>query len=76
MILEEFQWRSGEEDGLYRFKKGFGGEFVELIGEIYIPFKPIKYFFYKIAKKVFCNLRYAFYKIKSKNNHIKANYRI
>lgn len=52
----------GEEDGLYRFKKGFGGEFVELIGEIYIPFKPIKYFFYKITKKVFCNVRYFAYK--------------
>jgi len=56
----------GEEDGLYRFKKGFGGEFVELIGEIYIPFKPIKYFFYKITKKIFCNLRYAVYKMKCK----------
>lgn len=66
MILEGSQWRSGEEDGLYRFKKGFGGEFVELIGEIYIPFKPIKYFFYKITKNVFCNLRYVVYKIKSK----------
>lgn len=53
----------GEEDGLYRFKKGFGGDFVELIGEIYIPFKPIKYIFYKIAKKLFCNMRYAIYKI-------------
>lgn len=53
----------GEEDGLYRFKKGFGGDFVELIGEIYIPFKPIKYHFYKIAKKIFCNLRYAIYKM-------------
>lgn len=52
----------GEEDGLYRFKKGFGGEFVELIGEIYIPFQPMKYFFYKIAKKIFCNLRYFAYK--------------
>ena len=66
MILEVFQQRSGEQDGLYRFKKGFGGEFVELIGEIYIPFKPIKYFFYKIAKKVFCNLRYVVYKMKNK----------
>ena len=35
MTLEEFQWRNGEEDGLYRFKKGFGGEFVELIGNIH-----------------------------------------
>lgn len=52
----------GEEDGLYRFKKGFGGDFVELIGEIYILFKPIKYEFYKIAKKIFCTLRYFIYK--------------
>lgn len=51
----------GEEDGLYRFKKGFGGDFVELIGEIYIPFKPIKYSAYKIAKKIFCNMRYFIY---------------
>ena len=29
--------------GLYRFKKGFGAEFTEFIGEIYIPFKPITY---------------------------------
>lgn len=56
---------NGREDGLYRFKKGFGGEFVELIGEIYIPFKPVKYFFYKIAKKIFCNMRYLVYKIQN-----------
>lgn len=56
---------NGKEDGLYRFKKGFGGDFVELIGEIYIPFKPIKYFFYKIAKKVFCNFRYLIYKFRT-----------
>lgn len=54
----------GEEGGLYRFKKGFGGDFVELIGEIYVPFHPIKYVGYKIAKKLFCNARYVIYKIK------------
>ncbi len=54
----------GENGGLYRFKKGFGGDFIELIGEIYIPFRPIFYFFYKIAKKIFCNLRYILYQIR------------
>ena len=54
----------GEEDGLYRFKKGFGGNFVELVGEVYIPFKPIKYVGYKIAKKIFCNMRHFIYKLK------------
>ena len=28
--------------GLYRFKKGFGAEFTEFIGEVYIDFKPLK----------------------------------
>lgn len=56
----------GEEDGLYRFKKGFGGDFVELIGEVYMDFKPLRYRFYKIAKKVFCNMRYGVYCLKMK----------
>ena len=33
--------------GLYRFKQGFGAEFTEFIGEIYIPFKPLTYKLYK-----------------------------
>lgn len=57
----------GEKDGLYRFKKGFGGDFVELIGEIYIDFKPVKYFLYKITKKIFCNLRFTFWNISKKS---------
>jgi lipid II:glycine glycyltransferase (peptidoglycan interpeptide bridge formation enzyme) len=43
--------------GLYRFKKGFGAEFTEFIGEIYIPFKPLTYRLYKIAEKSFRTLR-------------------
>lgn len=43
--------------GLYRFKKGFGAKFTEFIGEIYIPFKPIKYQLYKISEKLFKTLR-------------------
>ena len=43
--------------GLYRFKKGFGAEFTEFIGEIYIPFKPFKYKLYKFSEKVFRNIR-------------------
>ena len=49
--------KDGKPDGLYRFKKGFGTEFVELIGEIYIPFKPIRYYAYKWAEKSFRILR-------------------
>ncbi len=43
--------------GLYRFKKGFGAEFTEFIGEIYIPFKPLRYSLYKFSEKAFRNLR-------------------
>ena len=43
--------------GLYRFKKGFNAEFTEFIGEIYIPYKPIKYKIYKLAEKTFRTLR-------------------
>ena len=43
--------------GLYRFKKGFGAKFTEFIGEIYIPFKPVKYRLYKFSEKAFRTLR-------------------
>lgn len=43
--------------GLYRFKKGFGAEFTEFIGEVYIPFKSIRYNLYKVAEKTFRQLR-------------------
>jgi lipid II:glycine glycyltransferase (peptidoglycan interpeptide bridge formation enzyme) len=43
--------------GLYRFKKGFGAEFTEFIGEIYIPFKPFVYWGYKISEKIFKKAR-------------------
>ena len=44
-------------NGLYRFKKGFGAEYTEFIGEVYMEFKPIRYRAYKLAEKVFRNLR-------------------
>lgn len=52
------EMEQGKQGGLYRFKKGFGGSFVELIGEIYIPYKSIKYKLFKIARKVLCNIRH------------------
>ncbi len=59
------------EDGLYRFKKGFGGDFVELIGEVYMDFKPIKFFLFKIFKKLFLNVRYRIYKFTRKSYLVK-----
>ena len=43
--------------GLYRFKKGFGAEFTEFIGEVYIAFKPMWYSLYKFSEKTFRTLR-------------------
>ena len=43
--------------GLYRFKKGFNARFVEFIGEVYIPYKPLKYKLYKFSEKTFRTLR-------------------
>ena len=43
--------------GLYRFKKGFGAKFTEFIGEIYLPFKPLRYKMYKFSEKAFRTLR-------------------
>lgn len=43
--------------GLYRFKKGFGADFTEFIGEVYLPFKPMTYKLYKLAEKTFRTLR-------------------
>lgn len=43
--------------GLYRFKKGFGAEFTEFIGEVYMPFKPFHYTVYKFSEKLFRQLR-------------------
>ena len=43
--------------GLYRFKKGFGAEFTEFIGEVYMPYKPFKYNLYKFSEKTFRTIR-------------------
>ena len=43
--------------GLYRFKKGFNADFTEFIGEIYIPYKPIKYKLYRFSEKAFRTIR-------------------
>ena len=46
-----------DSNGLYRFKKGFGAEYTEFIGEVYIPFKSLTYKLYKFSEKAFRELR-------------------
>lgn len=43
--------------GLYRFKKGFGAEFTEFIGEVYLAFHPFRYRLYQFSEKVFRQIR-------------------
>ncbi|MDR2526117.1 MAG: peptidoglycan bridge formation glycyltransferase FemA/FemB family protein [Oscillospiraceae bacterium] len=43
--------------GLYRFKKGFGGDLVEFVGELELTFKPLTAFAVKKAMRVFMKLR-------------------
>ena len=44
-------------NGLYRMKKGFGAEYTEFVGEVYMPYKPMMYNLYKVSEKVFRNVR-------------------
>ena len=44
-------------NGLYRFKKGFGADYTEFIGEVFIEFKPIRNKLYIFAEKAFRNIR-------------------
>ena len=61
-VLDE----SHPQYGLYRFKKGFGAEFTEFIGEIYFNFKPLVYWAYKISEKIFKKARGIVATIRSK----------
>lgn len=62
----DFRGSDGNIDsnnGLYRFKISFGTKFIELIGEIYIDFKPFKSALYRITEKFFRKIRRKIYKI-------------
>ena len=43
--------------GIKKKKKGFGAEFTEFIGEVYMPFSPLKYKLYKFTEKNYRRLR-------------------
>lgn len=58
-------FKKGIPDGLYRFKKSFGTELIELIGEVNLEIKPLKYHLFKISKQIYFNIRKAKRKIKT-----------
>lgn len=56
MILEEFLGYNDPKNpqyGVYKFKKGFNGDFVEFANEFYIVFKPITNFIYNFCVNVY-----------------------
>ncbi|MCD8322640.1 MAG: aminoacyltransferase [Oscillospiraceae bacterium] len=48
---------AGENNGLYRYKKAFGGRDVALIGEVYLPFSPLRYRAYRLAERLYRGAR-------------------
>lgn len=60
MILEEFQvmlMNITHNIGIYKFKKGFNGDFVEFVGELYMVFKPVTNFAFNTLGEAYRNLQ-------------------
>ena len=57
-----FKNENDPQYGVYRFKKGFNGDFVEFVNELYIIFDPIMNFIFNVSEKLYKGL----YSIKSK----------
>lgn len=69
MKIEIYDFRgiggAHENEGLYRFKSRFGGEFIEFI-ELYKHFSKLKYFLYVKSERLFKKYRSFLFKIKRK----------
>ena len=52
--------------GLYKFKLGFGGDYVEFVGEMDMVLKPFINWFINTGKPIFMGLRYKLYMLKGK----------
>ena len=44
-------------NGLYLFKRRFGGDLTRFIGEVYVPYKPLVYRAYRLAERLYMALR-------------------
>jgi len=57
--IYDFRGVSGHVDenhpqyGIYKFKKGFNGDFVEFVGELYMVFRPITNFLFDTLGKIY-----------------------
>ncbi len=52
--------------GLYRFKKGFNGEFTEFVGEMSVVYRPLVNRFLKFAEKNYRHLNMLRFKLKNR----------
>ncbi len=62
--------RVGEDHplyGLYKFKLGFGGDYVEFVGEMDLVLKPFVNWFVNTAKPIFMHWRHKLYMFKNKD---------
>ena len=71
MKIEIYDFRgiggAHENEGLYRFKSRFGGEFIEFF-ELYKHFSKIRYTLYVKSEKLFKKLRSLIFKLKKQTN--------
>ena len=44
-------------NGLYLFKSRFGGKLTEFIGELYMPYRPVRFRLYRLAERAYMALR-------------------
>ena len=71
--IYDFRGVSGFKDendpqyGVYRFKKGFNGDFVEFVNELYIIFNPFMNFIFNTSEKIYKELNSIKNKLKKNN---------
>ena len=71
--IYDFRGVSGDMDkgnplhGLYRFKKGFNGEFVEFVGGVDLVFKPVVKTAVETAEKLYREMRKQLFLIKNRS---------
>ena len=51
-----FKNENDPQYGVYRFKKGFNGDFVEFVDELYIVFNPFMNWIFNVSEKCYKNL--------------------
>ena len=61
-----FKNENDPQYGVYRFKKGFNGDFVEFVNELYIVFDPFMNCIFNISQKIYNNINYIKDKFKKK----------